>query len=132
MVARAGRSNSPETVIFYFCLVSVLLHLAYFAKLGLVWPKSPDVWILMVVGGISASIAQLFMTRAYQMAPAAQVSAVGYASPVFSLAWAVLFFDRIPDARGLLGCGMVLSCGVLLPFLTASSAGRDRLDSTAR
>ncbi|QSA99082.1 DMT family transporter [Methylococcus sp. EFPC2] len=118
MVARAGRSNSPESVIFYFCLVAITLHVAWFAWAGYSIPTLPEIWALMLLGGLAASGAQHFMTRAYQTAPAALVSAVGYAAPVLSLAWGIVFFDRIPDPRALVGCALVLGFGVLLPFLT--------------
>lgn len=122
MVARAGRSNSPESVVFYFCLVALIVHLAYFAYAGFTWPETSDVWVLMILGGLAASGAQHYMTRAYQLAPAASVSAVGYGTPVLSLAWGVLLFDRIPDEHALLGCLLVLGFGVLLPFSTPSRA----------
>jgi S-adenosylmethionine uptake transporter len=117
MVAKAGRSNTTESVIFYFCLVGVALHLAYFGAEGWLWPASVDVWLLLLVGGFSASVAQYYMTRAYQIAPAALVGAVAYLSPVLSLAWGVALFARVPDAKGWLGCGLVLAFGVMLPFL---------------
>jgi len=121
MVARSGRSNSPRTVIFYFCLVAMAIHLIYFALFGFTLAASPDAWTLLLVGGIAGSGAQLCMTQAYQMAPAALVSAVGYLSPVLSLAWGIVLFAKIPDQRALIGCGLVLFCGVILPFLTARS-----------
>ncbi|HVP45873.1 MAG TPA: DMT family transporter [Bryobacteraceae bacterium] len=77
MVARSGRSNSPQTVIFYFCLVAVAIHLVYFGFYGYALPGHLDAWVLLFVAGIAASGAQMHMTRAYQMAPAALVSAVG-------------------------------------------------------
>jgi S-adenosylmethionine uptake transporter len=118
MVAKAGRSNSTETVIFYFCLVGVILHLGYFVRYGYRWPTSADVWVLLLAGGASASVAQFYMTRAYQIAPAALVSAVAYLSPVLSLAWGVALFARTPDGKGLAGCALVLVFGVMLPFLS--------------
>ena len=121
MVARAGRSNSPQSVIFYFCLVALLVHMAYFAFGGFVWPRASDTWLVMLGGGLAASGAQFYMTRAYQMAPAALVSAVGYLAPVLSLIWGMWLFGRIPEIQALAGCALVLLCGVLLPFLTASS-----------
>lgn len=124
MVAKAGRSNSPESVIFYFCLVAVVVHLGFFSIYGFRLPATADVWILLVVGGISASMAQLYMTRAYQIAPAALVGAVAYLSPVLSLAWGVVLFTRIPDARALAGCALVLLFGVMLPFASAATTGR--------
>ena len=122
MVAKAGRSNSTESVIFYFCLVGLGIHLAYFAGFGTALPSSPDVWVLLLAGGASASVAQFYMTRAYQIAPAALVSAVAYLSPVLSLGLGMALFSRAPDAMGWLGCALVLLFGVMLPFLSA--AGR--------
>jgi S-adenosylmethionine uptake transporter len=122
MVALAGRSNAPETVIFYFCLVAVAIHLAYFAAYDFVPPVSVDAWLIMLFGGLSASAAQHYMTRAYQLAPAALVSAVGYLAPVLSLGWGVVLFSKIPDSKALAGCLLVLTSGVLLPFLS----GRNR------
>ena len=117
MVARAGRSNSPQSVIFYFCLVAILLHVMYFAVYGYQIPKQPEVWGLLVLTGFLGSGAQHFMTRAYQLSPAASVSAVGYLAPVLSLTWGVVFFAQIPGQNALLGSLLILVFGVLLPFL---------------
>jgi S-adenosylmethionine uptake transporter len=122
MVAKAGRSNTTESVIFYFCLVGVFIHLCFFGWFGYTLPTSLDVWLLLLVGGVSASVAQHYMTRAYQIAPAALVSAVAYLSPVLSLLLGMALFSRLTDAQGLVGCALVLLCGVMLPFLSA--AGR--------
>jgi drug/metabolite transporter (DMT)-like permease len=120
MVAKAGTSNATASVIFYFCLIGTAIHLAYFGYFGFSLPASVDVWILLGVGGVSASIAQFYMTLAYQTAPAALVSAAGYLSPVLSLAWGVLLFSRTPDALGLVGCALVLLFGVMLPFVNVA------------
>jgi len=117
MVARAGSSNSPASVIFYFCLVAVVLHLGYFTTHDSALPNQPDAWLVLIGGGLAASGAQHFMTRAYQLAPAALVSATGYLSPVLSLLWSILLFAKVPEARALLGCGLVLAFGVTLPLL---------------
>jgi S-adenosylmethionine uptake transporter len=122
MVAKASTSNSTQSVIFYFCLVGLFLHLGYFAFYDSAWPTSVDVWVLLLIGSIAASVAQYFMTRAYQIAPATLVSAVSYLSPVLSLVWGVLLFARVPDAQSWVGCAMVLLFGVTLPF--ASAAGK--------
>lgn len=117
MVARAGRSNSPSSVIFYFCLVALMVHLLYFACYGYKLPDRAEIWGLLLVTGILGSGAQYFMTRAYQAAPAALVSAVGYLAPVLSLGWGILFFSQFPSQTALLGSLLILLFGVLLPFL---------------
>lgn len=122
MVARAGRSNPPQAVVFYFCLVAAAIHMIYFGIFGVRWPSAPDAWGWTMLAGISGSGAQLYMTRAYQLAPAALVSSVGYAGPVMSVIWGILLFAKIPDEKALAGCMMVLLCGVVLPFLAVRSA----------
>ena len=117
MVARAGRSNQPESVIFYFCLVAVMIHLGYFYAFGFCLPLNPQSWALLLFAGLLGSGAQLQMTRAYQAAPAAFVSAVGYLAPVLSLLWGVLWFDQIPGRYAMLGSLLVFLFGVVLPFL---------------
>lgn len=117
MVARAGRSNSPQSVIFYFCLVALIVHLAYFALYGYRLPLHPETWALLALTGVLGSGAQLCMTRAYQAAPAALVSAVGYLAPVLSLAWGIMLFEQVPGQYAWLGSMLILLFGVLLPFL---------------
>ncbi|QPK65650.1 DMT family transporter [Methylomonas sp. LL1] len=117
MVARAGRSNSPQSVIFYFCLVALVVHLLYFTYHGYQLPTNPETWGILLLIGVLGSGAQFFMTRAYQVAPAALVSAVGYLAPVLSLAWGIAWLDQIPGRNALLGSLLILLFGVLLPFL---------------
>ncbi|MCQ8181978.1 DMT family transporter [Methylomonas sp. SURF-1] len=117
MVARAGRSNPPQTVIFYFCLVALPLHAAYFAAFGATLPLAYPVWGLLLLVGLFGSGAQHFMTRAYQRAPAALVSSIGYLAPVLSLVWAIALFGQIPAHSALLGAALIVVFGVLLPFL---------------
>ncbi|AEF98760.1 protein of unknown function DUF6 transmembrane [Methylomonas methanica MC09] len=117
MVARAGRSNSPQSVIFYFCLVAMLLHFIYFAHYGFQTPHEAETWGLFLLIGVFGSGAQFCMTRAYQAAPAALVSAVGYLAPVLSLTWGVVFFAQIPGQNALLGSLLIVLFGVILPFI---------------
>jgi drug/metabolite transporter (DMT)-like permease len=117
MVARAGRSNSPQSVIFYFCLVALLVHVTYFVGYGFQLPKQLETWGVLLLTGILGSGAQFYMTRAYQMAPAALVSAVGYLVPVLSLFWGITLFNQLPGPNALLGALLIVLFGVLLPFL---------------
>lgn len=121
MVARAGRSNSPQTVIFYFCLVALLVHLFYFVWVGYRLPSSLESWGILVLIGLLGSGAQFYMTRAYQRAPAALVSSIAYLTPVLSLVWGIVLFQQIPATNALLGALLILLFGVLLPFLRPKS-----------
>ena len=127
MVARSGRGNRPETVVFYFCLVALLLHLIYFAVVGWYWPVQRETWAFLLMAGLCASAAQHALTRAYQLAPAALNAAVNYLYPVFGLMWSVSLFGMTPTLPALAGCALILVCGVLLPFLRVGKAARSDL-----
>jgi drug/metabolite transporter (DMT)-like permease len=117
MVARAGRSNSSITVVFYFCLVATMIHVAWFAATGFVCPVDSKAWFMLITAGLLASVAQILMTKAYQIAPATMISAVNYASPVFNLMIGIFIFSTVPNRRGLTGAAVVVIAGVALPFL---------------
>ena len=67
---------------------------------------------------LTGSVAQFYLTRAYQLAPATLVSAVGYSAPVMSMVLGVFLFDKIPGTLALMGSGLIIVSGVALPFLT--------------
>jgi S-adenosylmethionine uptake transporter len=124
MIARAGRSNSPQSVIFYFCLAAVGVHLVFFAVERPVWPVEATTWALLLVGGVAGSVAQVFLTKAYQRAPAALCGAVAYLGPVLNLGVSITVFGVTPDAKGAVGAALVVLFGVLLPF---ARTARNRL-----
>lgn len=123
MIARAGRSNPPLTVVFYFCLVATLVHLGWFYMNGFVWPTNTKSWLLLIGSGIFASVAQIFMTKAYQIAPAAFISAVSYSTPIFNMLVSVFIFALIPNNQSLVGAAVVVLAGVALPYLQGRQRG---------
>ena len=117
MIARVGRSNSSLTVVFYFCLVTIMIHLLWFIIYGFTPPQSLRALIFLVLAGLAGSGAQIFMTKSYQLAPAAIVSAVSNAQPVMSLALGMMVFGDRPNVVGLAGAFIVLLSGVALPLI---------------
>ena len=123
MIARAGQTNPSRSIVFYFSFVAFLLHLLWFMLDPRPIPIGRDAWALALLTGLSGSLAQAFMTRAYQLAPAGLVSAVGYCVPVMNLGLSVWLLDKVPNDQALLGCLLILITGIGLPFL---SAGKKR------
>lgn len=123
MIARAGRSNTPSTIVFYFCLMSLPVHALWFWAQGWQMPETPLAWTLSLFAGAAGSLAQFFLTRAYQRAPATLISTVGTLSPVLSMGLSMVFFGVIPDHLGLIGCGLILLSGLLLPWLRTRAKG---------
>lgn len=116
MVAKVGKKNSPISIVFYFAAVATTLHLILFAVFPVQWPKQIVEWLLLIAGGLFASVAQIYMTKAYQTAPAAVVSATAYSTPIFSMLFGMLFFSMAPSQQTMAGAIIVVGAGLLLSF----------------
>jgi drug/metabolite transporter (DMT)-like permease len=110
-VRRLTLTESVTKIVFYFAICSTFIALG---PALLVW-TTPGVSSLPVVVGLVASgtVAQFFMTRAYQLAPAAQVGPFIYGSVVFAALFDWLIFSRHPDALSSLGTLLVVIAGVI-------------------
>lgn len=117
-----GREN-PNTVIFYFSLVSTLGVLPFTI---VQWAgPSPGEWLALIGTGVFAAAGQYFLTRAYQCAPAGEVSVYNYTHILFSGILGFFFFGEIPDPFSLLG-GMLIVVVAVGLFL----ASRNRQKTT--
>ena len=76
----------------------------------------PDLkmWILIVGLGASATVAQIYMTKAYGATKAGIVGAVSYANILFSLIIGVMLGDALPDFLGAFGIILVIVGGILV------------------
>jgi S-adenosylmethionine uptake transporter len=117
MISKVGDSNTKETIVWYFCFVALLAHLGYFSVNGITIPHGYAVWAVMIATGLFSSAAQLLMTKAYQIAPASTVVVVGNTGPVLNLFWGIVLFEQLLTGRAIVGCVIILFCGILLPFL---------------
>lgn len=110
-VRRLTRTESVVKIVFYFAICSTLIALG---PALYVW-KTPSVGALPVIVGLVATgtIAQLCMTRAYQLAPAAEVGPFIYGSVAFAALFDWVIFSRHPDALSSTGTLLVVVAGVM-------------------
>jgi drug/metabolite transporter (DMT)-like permease len=110
-VRRLTLTESVTKIVFYFSICSTVIGLgpALFA-----W-VTPSASSLPVVTGmvLSGTVAQLLMTRAYQLAPAAQVGPFIYGSVAFAAVFDWLIFSRHPDSLSSLGTALIIVAGVI-------------------
>jgi drug/metabolite transporter (DMT)-like permease len=125
MVSKSGRTNHPWSVVFYFVFVAVIVHVIAMLFMEIHWPTTVLPWIFLIASGIAASIAQHFMTLAYQNAPAAIVASVGFMTPMVGTLIGVLFFEDKLQMEAIVGCCLILVAGIGLPYL--QSIQRQRL-----
>ena len=105
------RTESVTKIVFYFAISSTLIALG---PALLVW-TAPSVGAVPTIVALVAAgtIAQLCMTRAYQLAPAAEVGPFIYGSVAFAALFDWLIFARYPDAWSSAGTLLVIVAGVM-------------------
>lgn len=108
-------SDSAMTITFSFTALSTIAS----APLGLAHPLAPTPaeWGLIALVGVSGTVAQLFLARAYKFGPAATIAPFAYVSVVGSFAAGVVVFGEIPDLWSVLGAAIVIACGVGISLL---------------
>ncbi|MDR1614066.1 MAG: DMT family transporter [Campylobacteraceae bacterium] len=96
-------------------LADRFLNMSFFGELfGEVTMPYGINWFYIVCMGIFATIAQIFMTRAYGAARAGIVSAVSYADILFSVLFGMIVWSSFPDLIGLFGIILVILGGILV------------------
>lgn len=72
------------------------------------------VWVYIVAMGLFATLAQVYMTRAYGESQAGIVGAVSYANIVFAIGVGVILGDSFPETFTLLGIILIVFSGLLV------------------
>lgn len=99
--------ESPDTIIFYFSLISVVFT-APFALAEYVQPTFIQLGLLLATG-VFASVGQFGITYAYKFAKATEVSIYNYSAIVFGIILGFIFFGEIPDTLSLIGGAIIIA-----------------------
>jgi drug/metabolite transporter (DMT)-like permease len=115
-VRALGHTEKPVTSVFYFSVLSTVITFV-----PLLWPGvwvSPTLWdfALFVAGGIVAGFGQLFMTRAYQCAPAATISPFGYSGILWATLFGFMLWGDIPGQPIFVGSAIVIAAGLYIVY----------------
>ncbi len=78
-----------------------------------VMPKSED-WIYIVLLGLFATYAQIYMTKAYSCAKAGIIGTISYANIAFSIILGMILGDSFPDIWIVLGILLIVVSGFLV------------------
>ena len=77
----------------------------------------------LVAAGVLANVSQVFMSHAYRLAPAGQISPVSYMAIIFAGLWGFLLWHELPDVYSMIGFGFILLAIVLCSPLRRSKKG---------
>jgi drug/metabolite transporter (DMT)-like permease len=112
----------PRAIVVHFSGVSILFCLASLFPFDAAAQISfiPQVWsLVMLLGvGVSATIGQLFLTRAFAAGPPSRVSVVSLTQVVFAMILEVFLLGRSFDPLSLLGIALVLGSAAWLMTTT--------------
>lgn len=104
-------SEHPLVIVFYFPLVALPI-----AGLGsaFVWvtPIGTD-WLWLLAVGVLTQIAQVYLTKAYQIEAAANVASANYIGIFYALGFGYFIFGESFNSQVILGMALVLA-GVIL------------------
>lgn len=110
-IRRMGRSESAVQIVFWFGVLGTPVA-AVPALLNWQTP-SAGVWAALVLIGAFATFAQLLFTRAYHLAPAAQIGPFAYVSIVFATLNGWLLWGEVPAPMTALGMVLIAVAGML-------------------
>ncbi len=86
----------------------------FFFMMGKFIMPNPIDWIYIACIGLTASLGQVYMTKAYGVTRAGIVGATGYSVILFSLIIGVVLGDDLPNILGLIGILAIISGGILI------------------
>lgn len=75
---------------------------------------SEIVWLYVVFMGIFATLAQVYMTKAYGETKAGIVGAVSYSNIVFSIIVGLFLGDALPDLLTTMGIALIVFAGIMV------------------
>lgn len=113
-IRRMANTEPATRIVFFFTTFSVL-----FSAIPLLWAwqtPSPLALLAMVGAGMFATFGQLSLTRAYALAPAAQIGSLIYSAVVFSAIWGWLIWDEGLDRFFVIGT-LLVATGAFLATL---------------
>ena len=110
------KGENPESIVVHFSAVAAVVMgvIALFTAPGLPPKESVPP---MLATGLAAGMGQMFMTRAYSLARAARVSAIGYLAIVVSAALGSLALHEPLSTHATLGMCLVIAAGLLIGVL---------------
>jgi drug/metabolite transporter (DMT)-like permease len=115
MVAKLGQLKEPDLrTVYFFTLISSILSFGLMLKED-ISPISFDInLIYLLLLGVSATIAQLAITRAYREGKTLNNAAYSYMTVIFSVGWGVWIFHEDLDWLTLMGILLIFLAGIFI------------------
>lgn len=110
-----------RAIILAFGIVATLMSLGclcvgvFLPFEFLEWRSIPrDLWFYIALMGLTGTLGQYFMTKAFMLAPAGIISPIDYTKILFSLGLGIYLGDSLPSLQTSLGIMLVITSGLLI------------------
>ena len=111
-IRRMSDTEPTSRIVFYFATISLLV--SAIPLLNSWQNPTQHEWLLLVLLGIVGTCGQLFLTRAYTLAPASRVGPFTYSSIVFASLIGWWFWDEIITLLTISGALLIIFAGILI------------------
>jgi len=106
-------TDHPLVIVNYFTYtIGILSLIILLVQKSFQLPGLSDCLVLFLLGGIGL-LAQIALTKAYQLAPANLVSLYSYSKIIFASVFGLLFFKEIPGILTIIGAFFIILGGYL-------------------
>ena len=112
MVRLLSRHDPDVVTLFWFAIVGTAISLAC-AIPDWIWPPPMD-WVWLLTLGLLGGFAQILITRAWRLAPAAVLAPFDYVSIVLAVAFGYLWFKEEPSWTVWYGLPLVMGSGLYI------------------
>ncbi len=112
MVRLLSRHDPDVVTLFWFAIVGTAISLAC-AIPDWIWPPAMD-WVWLLTLGLLGGFAQILITRAWRLAPAAVLAPFDYVSIVLAVAFGYLWFKEEPSWTVWYGLPLVIGSGLYI------------------
>jgi drug/metabolite transporter (DMT)-like permease len=113
-IRKMADTESNVAICFYFALSGTIVG-AVTLPFNAVWPSVADLPVLVAIG-VLGGVAQILLTKAYQMAPASVVAPFEYATLVFAICLGLIVWGEFPAPIELGGIIVIVISNLFLAF----------------
>lgn len=112
-IRRMGGTGEPGAAIVLWFAIGASTVAMLFALPVWIWPSATQ-WLLLVGAGLTAGIAQLFMTEAYRRGDTTIIAPFEYSAIIWTGILGVVIWSEAPDIFDALGIMILVGCGLYI------------------
>ncbi len=111
-IRRMSATEPTSRIVFYFGLISLII-----SSIPMLWfwqtPNFSE-WLLVIVLGGCGTLGQLFLTKAYLLAPASRIAPFTYSSILFAALIGWVFWNELITLLTITGASLIIAAGIII------------------